>query len=144
MIADCLVKHSKPQYTIVSLCALILVRYMYETGVGLNMPSYEDYKYGVEYLFISLLAKSKFRTKVHSMSESSDPGPYHYHPRSIPLLSQVHTTTVPDPYHYCPRSIPLHTTLFYYTILTERYMYVIMKHVMIVVQISSHHFRILL
>ena len=122
MIVDCLVKHSKPQYTIVSLCALILIRYMYETGVGLNMPSYEDYKYGVEYLFISLLAKSKLRTKVRSMSESSDPGPY----------------------HYCPRSIPLHTTLFYYTILTERYMYVIMKHVMIVVQISSHHFHILL
>ena len=65
---------------------------MYETGVGLNMPSYEDYKYGVEYLFISLLAKSKFRTKVRSMSESSDPGPYHYCPRSIPLLFQVHTT----------------------------------------------------
>ena len=104
MIADCLVKHSKPQYTIVSLCALILVRYMYETGVGLNMPSYEDYKYGVEYLFISLLAKSKFRTKVRSMSESSDPGPY----------------------HYCSKFIPLHTTLFYYTILTERYMYVTM------------------
>ena len=94
---------------------------MYETSVGLNMPSYEDYKYGVEYLFISLLAKSKFRTKVRTISESSVPGPYHYCPGSIPLLSQVHTllsqvhtTTVLDPYHYCPRSIPLlsqvHTT----------------------------------
>ena len=105
---------------------------MYETSVGLNMPSYEDYKYGVEYLFISLLAKSKFRTKVRTISESSVPGPYHYCPRSIPLLSQIHTTTVPGPYHYCPRSILLHTIIFYFTILTEKY--VIVEHVMIVVQ----------
>ena len=38
--------------------------YVYDTDVGGNMPSYKDYKYGVEYMFISLLAKSKFRTKV--------------------------------------------------------------------------------
>ncbi len=31
------------------------------------MPSYMDYKYGVEHLFISLLAKSKFRTEVKCM-----------------------------------------------------------------------------
>lgn len=30
----------------------------------MNMPSWQDYKYGVEYLFTSLLAKSKFRTMV--------------------------------------------------------------------------------
>lgn len=40
-------------------------RFMYETTVGRDIPSREDYKYGVEQLFISLLAKSKFRTKVH-------------------------------------------------------------------------------
>lgn len=38
--------------------------YVYDTDVGGDMPSYKDYKYGVEYMFISLLAKSKFRTKV--------------------------------------------------------------------------------
>lgn len=38
--------------------------YMYETDIGSDMPSLEDYKYGVEQLFISLLAKSKFRTLV--------------------------------------------------------------------------------
>ena len=42
----------------------LFTSYIYETDVGNNMPSYKDYKYGVEYMFISLLAKSKFRTKV--------------------------------------------------------------------------------
>ena len=36
----------------------------HQVDIGLDMPSYQDYKYGVEYLFISLLAKSKFRTTV--------------------------------------------------------------------------------
>ena len=43
---------------------LLLTSYVYDTDVGKDLPSYKDYKYGVEYLFISLLAKSKFRTKV--------------------------------------------------------------------------------
>ena len=42
----------------------LFIRYIYEIDVGNDMPSYKDYKYGVEYMFISLLAKSKFRTKV--------------------------------------------------------------------------------
>ncbi len=37
---------------------------MYETDVGKDIPSLEDYKYGVEQLFIDLLAASKFRTMV--------------------------------------------------------------------------------
>lgn len=45
---------------------LAILSYIYETNVGSNMPSYKDYKYGVEYMFISLLAKSKFRTKVRA------------------------------------------------------------------------------
>jgi len=49
--------------TILPLC-ISVCRYVYETTTGLNMPSYDDYKYGVEHLFISLLAKSKFRTRV--------------------------------------------------------------------------------
>lgn len=36
--------------------------YVYQTDVGAKMPSYKDYKYGVEYLFISLISNSKFRT----------------------------------------------------------------------------------
>ena len=43
-------------------------RYVYDIEVGNDMPSYKDYKYGVEYMFISLLAKSKFRTKVSPIS----------------------------------------------------------------------------
>jgi len=46
-----------------TVCVCVCI-YMYETSTGLNMPSYDDYKYGVEHLFISLLAKSKFRTRV--------------------------------------------------------------------------------
>ena len=46
---------------------LLLISYVYDTDVGKDLPSYKDYKYGVEYLFISLLAKSKFRTKVSSI-----------------------------------------------------------------------------
>ena len=83
-----------------------------------------------------------YQSPVSQIHTTTVLGPYHYCPRSIPLLSQIHTTIVPDPYHYCPRSIPLHTKIFYFTILTERY--VIVKHVMIVVQISSHHFHIVL
>ena len=45
-------------------CTHIIHSYIYETNIGTDMPSYKDYKYGVEYMFISLLAKSKFRTKV--------------------------------------------------------------------------------
>ena len=40
------------------------VSYIYPTDVGKDIPSWDDYKYGVEYLFGLLLAKSKFRTKV--------------------------------------------------------------------------------
>ena len=46
------------------ISSLTLHSYIYNTEVGLEMPSYKDYKYGVEYLFISLLSKSKFRTLV--------------------------------------------------------------------------------
>ena len=40
---------------------------MYETSVGQHMPSLEDYKYGVEQLFISLLTNSKYTTTVRSL-----------------------------------------------------------------------------
>lgn len=40
----------------------IFCSFIYPTDVGKNMPSYVDYKYGVEYLFISLLSNSRFRT----------------------------------------------------------------------------------
>lgn len=46
--------------------------FVYDTDVGGNMPSYKDYKYGVEYMFISLLAKSKFRTKVSCACDMND------------------------------------------------------------------------
>jgi hypothetical protein len=42
----------------------MLASYVYPTDIGKSIPSWEDYKYGVEYLFASLLAKSKFRTMV--------------------------------------------------------------------------------
>lgn len=35
---------------------------MYDIPIGDKIPSLEDYKYGVEHLFINLLSKSKFRT----------------------------------------------------------------------------------
>jgi hypothetical protein len=37
--------------------------FIYPTTVGGDMPSYVDYKYGVEYLFISLLSGSRFKTQ---------------------------------------------------------------------------------
>ena len=46
------------------LAIMLFSSYIYPTNVGLDMPSYVDYKYGVEYLFINLLSKSKFRTMV--------------------------------------------------------------------------------
>lgn len=36
--------------------------YIYDIPIGKEIPSLEDYKYGVEHLFITLLSKSKFRT----------------------------------------------------------------------------------
>ena len=41
--------------------------FIYPTDVGSDMPSYVDYKYGVEYLFISLLSNSRFRTQVSGL-----------------------------------------------------------------------------
>lgn len=40
------------------------VSFTYDVSTGREFPSLQDYKYGVEFLFISLLAKSKFATKV--------------------------------------------------------------------------------
>ena len=50
----------------------MLSRYIYPTDIGMNMPSLDDYKYGVEQLFISLLAKSKFRTMVRYSDTLAD------------------------------------------------------------------------
>ena len=37
-------------------------RYMYNTDIGTDLPSLDDYKYGVEQLFIDLLSASSFVT----------------------------------------------------------------------------------
>lgn len=39
--------------------------YIYDVPIGDKIPSLEDYKYGVEHLFIALLTNSKFRTLVY-------------------------------------------------------------------------------
>ena len=49
----------------------LLSSYIYNTAVGRKMASWNDYKYGVEMLFINLLSKSKFRTFVSLMFFSS-------------------------------------------------------------------------
>ena len=50
--------------SVICLTEHIIVSYVYQTDIGTDIPSLVDYKYGVETLFISLLAKSKFRTMV--------------------------------------------------------------------------------
>ena len=46
------------------LVGVVCCSYIYDSAVGREYPSYKDYKYGVEDLFIQLLASSKFRTHV--------------------------------------------------------------------------------
>ena len=81
--------------------------YVYDTDVGGNMPSYKDYKYGVEYMFISLLAKSKFRTKVSCAYGGSTIIRYYSG------LPHINSTTLREWYVYYMRGVSEQSSLYH-------------------------------
>ena len=110
-------------YDTLCLCLMSLtdVRYIYDTEVGRKMPSLEDYKYGVESLFIRLLTNSKFRTTVSHVHSYTIPShtPCRLHtPHALYTLYTHPMPSTHSPHTPCPLHT-LHTPHALYTLSTH-------------------------